>query len=561
MDPDLIELLGFWLSDTDPGDERRTAILNRLRDDADFRKSFVDEIQLLGKLKAVQSAEPRWLLLEDRLGWSAPTPVSIDDLVNRVLDKGKQQVRRRYLRKRLAQLSLGATAAMVMLVSLIGWYNHRFPLSLDSDLPPQQPFVQVAKIIKLDSIVWEKGNLYRVGESVPRSRMKIRSGQASLTMVGGAVVTVEGPADIDLLSADRIFCHQGKIRTRVPPGAEGFTIVSPGLEVVDLGTEFGFNLGDDGKSQVMVFEGETAISVLGEDGRTIQSTVLEQKRAVEIDPKIAKIQEVVPAPDAYVRFPILPQNHLLLSPQYREEVLHSNPWGYWRFESMKGKSIPNEIHGRPALRAIGSVTVDGIDSNRSALFQPGDSQQALIMEETFTPPRADGYAIELWVRSESVRAAALASLISVEKGQNEMHVALLELTARSQQSLSTTCAVRFLDRWPPGLVGGTNALSRRTYLPDQWHHLVGQRRGDTVEIYIDGELVASSPVNLTKNDPNLSTGPCKLLLGRLKQVPLPTKNDENRSLDGRIDEVALYDHPLNSEEIRRHFLAQYTVAP
>ena len=90
---------------------------------------------------------------------------------------------------------------------------------------------------------------------------------------------------------------------------------------------------------------------------------------------------------------------------------------------------------------------------------------------------------------------------------------------------------------------------------------MGQRRGDTIEIFIDGELVASSLVTDPKNDPNLADVPCKLIVGRLKQWPLPTKNDETRSLDGRVDELAIYDHPLSPEEIRRHFLAQYSVVP
>ena len=35
------------------------------------RRAFVDEVRLLGMLKAVQATEPRWLVLEDELGWSA----------------------------------------------------------------------------------------------------------------------------------------------------------------------------------------------------------------------------------------------------------------------------------------------------------------------------------------------------------------------------------------------------------------------------------------------------------------------------------------------------------
>src|SRR5437868_2571568 len=50
---------------------RRVELLARLRADEAFRREFVNEILMLGMLKAVQATEPRWLVLEDELGWSA----------------------------------------------------------------------------------------------------------------------------------------------------------------------------------------------------------------------------------------------------------------------------------------------------------------------------------------------------------------------------------------------------------------------------------------------------------------------------------------------------------
>src|SRR4051812_50163947 len=73
MEPDLRDLLSSWL-----GGELEAArcdeLLARLRRDEAFRLAFVDEIRMLGMLKAVQSAQPPWLRLEDQLGWSAPQP-------------------------------------------------------------------------------------------------------------------------------------------------------------------------------------------------------------------------------------------------------------------------------------------------------------------------------------------------------------------------------------------------------------------------------------------------------------------------------------------------------
>ena len=85
MDQDLQELLALWLGDHDPGAERREALLARLRGDEAFRRAFVEEIRLLGMLRAVQSSEPRWLQLEDQIGWSARQREDVETLVQKVV--------------------------------------------------------------------------------------------------------------------------------------------------------------------------------------------------------------------------------------------------------------------------------------------------------------------------------------------------------------------------------------------------------------------------------------------------------------------------------------------
>src|SRR5262249_33214069 len=80
MDTDLEELLAAWLGDQDPGEERRAALLARLRQNGEFRRAFLEEIRLLGVLRVVQSAEPRWLRLEDEWGWSAQEQASAASL-------------------------------------------------------------------------------------------------------------------------------------------------------------------------------------------------------------------------------------------------------------------------------------------------------------------------------------------------------------------------------------------------------------------------------------------------------------------------------------------------
>src|SRR5207302_5746649 len=123
--------------------------------------------------------------------------------------------------------------------------------------------------------------------------------------------------------------------------------------------------------------------------------------------------------------------------------------------------------------------------------------------------------------------------------------------ARSLRTPFEPCAVRFLDRWPPGEAGGVNVFSRRAFVPALWHHLVAQKTGSALELYLDGRLAGSSPPGADSADPEHVTTPCRLLVGRLKQWPVPV-NNQIRPFEGRMDELAIYERPLTVEEIRHH---------
>src|SRR5262245_37252975 len=244
MDEDLRDLLSAWLGGE--ADEARSAeLLARLRADEPFRQAFVEEVRLLGMLEAVQSAEPRWLLLEDELGWSAAEREPVPDLEDRValrireLPPAPRPPRRRWR---------WAAAAAVLVVGSLGviWLARR----PQPEGPPPATPGHVAVVVKVDGARWEpgEGQAPAEGSALAAGRLRLRGGRVTLTFFSGVMLSVAGPADLDLLSTEKMFCRQGKLRARVPAGAEGFTVLAPGTAVVDLGTEFGMNVEEDGKS-------------------------------------------------------------------------------------------------------------------------------------------------------------------------------------------------------------------------------------------------------------------------------------------------------------------------
>jgi Concanavalin A-like lectin/glucanases superfamily len=543
MEPDLRDLLSAWLG-TECEAPRYDELLARVRQDEAFRRAFVSEIRMLGMLKAVQSAEPRWLRLEDELGWSAA-----EQAAGETLEEG---VKRRLYATRapFRARTLGIFGAV--LVILAGMAVLFRPRGLEVPRTTRSPVSKVdaasglALVIKLDGVQWD-GPQPSEGDLLAAGRFRFRSGRVTLSMLSGVMLVVEGPADVELVAIDRVFCRGGKLRTRVPEGAEGFVVSCPGSAVIDLGTEFALSLESDGKARVTVIEGEVEAAVLNAAGIPRRSQRMEQNKAFEIDPHSGEVSTIaeagsVVAPADMVAMP------LTLDPGYPSAVLASKPSHYWRFESLAAGVIPNEIPRQPPLLVTGPVrltTTPG--ANQSVVFGPGETGQHLTMGGLWQPARGQGYAIELWFLPEAISHAALAGLFVPTDTKLLKHLCIVELTALTRQTLHPPDAVRFLHRSPPDKAGGVNVYSPERYIPYRWHHLVAQVNGERMELFLDGKLSQSAPV-----DADRSYQPGQLVLGRLSKIPIHLWWT-SRPFVGRMDEVALYDHPITAQEVAHHY--------
>jgi hypothetical protein len=102
-----------------------------------------------------------------------------------------------------------------------------------------------------------------VGDMQAGRSLRLEQGLAEICFQCGARVVLQGPADFELLSASSARLKRGKITARVPEPAAGFEILSPQGQVIDLGTEFGMAVSDDGATEVYVFEGKVAAQAHG----------------------------------------------------------------------------------------------------------------------------------------------------------------------------------------------------------------------------------------------------------------------------------------------------------
>ncbi|PAW64810.1 MAG: hypothetical protein B9S36_01700 [Verrucomicrobiia bacterium Tous-C2TDCM] len=161
---------------------------------------------------------------------------------------------------------LAAAAAVTLFANgYVLWRNYGTP-GLEQ-APSHGPGVAV--LSRVVDPEWPGGEIGpSVDEAVPAGGFSLRSGLAQIEFFSGATVIVEGPAELELESAWRVVCRSGRLRAFVPEPAQGFTIVTPEYEAVDLGTEFALSVGSDGRSEVHVVDGEVRLD--SGDGRELR---------------------------------------------------------------------------------------------------------------------------------------------------------------------------------------------------------------------------------------------------------------------------------------------------
>jgi hypothetical protein len=140
-----------------------------------------------------------------------------------------------------------------------------------------------AILARLANCVWAADMApLRVGQELNEgTTLHLKSGLAQLVFESGAEVVLSGPCHFQIDNSMLCRLTHGSVSAEVPPRAAGFTIRSPMAEVIDLGTRFGFSVGDAGKSEVHVFQGEVISRQLDERGEVIGRDIrLRQNQAV-----------------------------------------------------------------------------------------------------------------------------------------------------------------------------------------------------------------------------------------------------------------------------------------
>lgn len=394
----------------------------------------------------------------------------------------------------------------------------------------------------------------RLGDTLAVGPLMLDSGFAQIEFFGGAALLVEGPAEFEIVSPSQVIWRHGKVRVRVPPAARGFEMLTPGMKLVDLGTEFGVEVDRATTgSRVQVFSGEVEahphaaaqVNLTEGQGLEQRGSTVAQVDAVSADAFLSgdRMRELGRA-RADARF----ERWESFSRDQRGDPRLLAYYVLQRDESVD-RLVRNLAEPGDGLRdggAVGATWTEGRWPRKDALEfkRPGDRVR-LDLGGTYT-----ALTFASWVRIDGLDRKYNSLLLTDGYEAGEPHWQIYE-DGRLMFSLT------YPDSAQPGKLRNYIYYSPVVFdraNTGRWHHVAVtyENRTGTVVHYVDGIEISREVDPLHQPDRPIVYGPSEL-----GNWGLPTVGHRFpiRNLNGRIDEFAIYSTALSAEEIRAMFEA------
>jgi hypothetical protein len=425
-----------------------------------------------------------------------------------------------------------AVAAAALLVAVL-WLATR-PAS---ETPPAPSYEGCAVLARAFDTAWDPASpVPALGSVLPKRRLTLASGSIQVEFFSGARVILEGPADFELLSTNEGLCRYGKLRAFVPPQAQGFTVRTSSITLVDRGTEFGLRADRGGDAEVHVFQGRVEVRGRG------TSEQLGVGRAVHID-AAGSILPVDADPEAFLT---LTELNLRSAEEARGRYAR---WGtasdrlsrdpriavYYSFEDAPAWS--RELRCQRPQRSpldgaiIGARWTEGRWSGKKGLEFRGPGDRVRFQDAG----EYESLTLMTWVRVDGIERPFNGLMMTDGWTSGSVH---WQITKKGQLKLGIHGDKVAHDYDTEPLFPAAN-LGR-------WIHLctVYNRQAREVVHYIDGRVSCRLPL---KFDTVLRLG--NVELGNWG-APIEGSNYGIRHLNGRMDEFAVFGAALRDEEVR-----------
>ena len=239
---ELIDLLER-LSEGDLDESGRGQLADMLREKPELRSVVKEHLLMSRALSQLERTES---------GFAEKTAAHVAKIATESEFGIAKKVTGKIIRQRVAKTL--AAAAVITLAAVPAFLL----------LQPEKPVVAI--LVRMDS---EQGVVsarsVKAGEKLEET-----SGLIRLDFNNGAVMAIEAPAKLTVVSAMEIALKTGRLNGWCPETAHGFKVTTASADLTDLGTSFGVTATQDGKAQFMVLDGEVEVQKGDEKMRLTQ---------------------------------------------------------------------------------------------------------------------------------------------------------------------------------------------------------------------------------------------------------------------------------------------------
>ncbi len=397
---------------------------------------------------------------------------------------------------------LALAASIVLAISLLlpQWIT-KPPLTQDD-----------AVIIDVAQAEWPQGTSYSVGDSIGAKSFALKKGLAQIRFSSGATMIVTGPAQISVQSPKLATLHNGRITMRVPETAHGFAIQTTGLQVVDLGTEFGvsqqFDQNQPG-AEIIVFEGSVEAAT---PDVTSLPKILRRGEASRINSQGA-LEQTPYNEKGYIR--VMPNE---LAAAHLEKDIEA----WYKFEEKSGTHVSDASgNGHHGVLRYGKIDDMATTGRINGAFEFSGATHVEIPNHPQLT--LNEFTLHAWVKPQQKQGGD-AQILS-KQGSYGL-------------ALPDNAAMKFyfwhMDR-----------VIDHAFTPQEWVNLIATFDGTVRRFYVNGVRIAT----INSPSPPISKEP--LRLGTLEN----RSPDPFRHFKGTIDDIRIYRRALNENEVRLLYLS------
>lgn len=412
----------------------------------------------------------------------------------------------------------------------------------------------VAVLSKLAEAVWSESSQHSPAEggAIGTGVIALESGLVQIDFFGGASVSLSGPAELELVSHESAILHAGVLTADVPPAARGFEVRTGEIFLEDLGTRFGLSAVSDSEAELYVFDGEVratgvsgdSILVAGGEGMELKNgkAIPQDSTKTEKYPHISEVYEGAGSEerDRY-------SNWREASLELRQDP---RLIAYYDFENLSAQTrrLKNRVQIDKASELDGGIVgarmAEGRWAGKTALDFRGEGDRVRFE----IPGEWNAVTLFAWVRIDALDRHLSSLFLTDFFDPNEFH-----------WQISSKGALHFATS-PEGVID-IPKHNRRFYSDIFWNPKMSGRwfflattvdcETNAVQHYINGEPVGfSGGTNREKPLTHFQIG--KADLGNWSDPIWPEA--AIRTLNGRIDEFAIFQEALIAEEIRKLYV-------